>query len=86
MLYQDQKCQLCLYHGFVFTCLHTVSDLSFSADEIDFTDVAMKCENCTGADLKSLLVNAQLEAVHDVMNNQLFNQGRETVKTHNNVV
>ena len=46
----------------------------------------MKCENCTGADLKSLLVNAQLEAVHDVMNSQLYNQGRETVNTLSNVM
>ena len=46
----------------------------------------MKCENCTGADLKSLLVNAQLEAVHDVMNNQLYNQGRETVNTRSTVM
>ena len=45
----------------------------------------MKCENCTGADLKSLLVNAQLEAVHDVMNNQLYNKGRKTVNTRSNV-
>ena len=86
MLYLDQKYKLCVYQGVLFTCLHTVSGLSFSADEIDFTDVAMKCENCTGADLKSLLVNAQLEAVHDVMNNQLFNQGRDTVKTYNNII
>ena len=46
----------------------------------------MKCENCTGADLKSLLVNAQLEAVHDVMNNQLNNLGRETVNTLSTVM
>jgi len=36
-------------------------------DDVDLNDLAAKCDNFTGADLKALLVNAQLEAIHQTM-------------------
>lgn len=34
------------------------------ANDVDFQDLAAKTERFTGADLKALLYNAQLEAIH----------------------
>jgi len=36
--------------------------------DVTLKDIAACCENYTGADIKALLVNAQLEAVHAEMN------------------
>ena len=36
--------------------------------EVDLINVALACENFSGADLKALLYNAQLEAVHETIN------------------
>ncbi|XP_072781624.1 peroxisomal ATPase PEX1 isoform X2 [Taeniopygia guttata] len=38
------------------------------ASDVDFQDVAAKTEQFTGADLKALLYNAQLEAIHTNLN------------------
>uniref|UniRef100_H0YTB9 Peroxisomal ATPase PEX1 n=1 Tax=Taeniopygia guttata TaxID=59729 RepID=H0YTB9_TAEGU len=38
------------------------------ASDVDFQDVAAKTERFTGADLKALLYNAQLEAIHTNLN------------------
>uniref|UniRef100_A0A8C5JLC9 Peroxisomal ATPase PEX1 n=1 Tax=Junco hyemalis TaxID=40217 RepID=A0A8C5JLC9_JUNHY len=38
------------------------------ANDVDFQDVAAKTEQFTGADLKALLYNAQLEAIHTNLN------------------
>ena len=43
------------------------SKLDFDKD-IDLTKLAFACENFSGADLKALLYNAQLEAVHETLN------------------
>ena len=34
--------------------------------DIDLRSIAMQCDYFTGADIKALLYNAQLEAIHDV--------------------
>ncbi len=34
-------------------------------DAVDFTQLAKRCQDFTGADLKALLYNAQLQAAHD---------------------
>lgn len=36
------------------------------SDDVSISDIAAKCEHYTGADLKALLYNAQLEAIHDI--------------------
>lgn len=38
------------------------------ANDVDFQDLAAKTEHFTGADLKALLYNAQLEAIHANLN------------------
>ncbi|NXO82521.1 PEX1 factor, partial [Sitta europaea] len=38
------------------------------ANDVDFQDLAVKTEQFTGADLKALLYNAQLEAIHTNLN------------------
>ncbi|NWZ38007.1 PEX1 factor, partial [Brachypodius atriceps] len=38
------------------------------ANDVDFQDLAAKTEQFTGADLKALLYNAQLEAIHNNLN------------------
>ena len=43
--------------------------------DVQFEEIAKKCEDCTGADIKSLLVNAQLEAVHDLMDRSALYKG-----------
>ncbi|XP_042328601.1 peroxisome biogenesis factor 1 isoform X2 [Sceloporus undulatus] len=47
-----------------FEILKALSHSLPLAHDVDFKDVATKTENFTGADLKALLYNAQLEAVH----------------------
>ncbi|XP_014731104.1 PREDICTED: peroxisome biogenesis factor 1 isoform X1 [Sturnus vulgaris] len=41
------------------------------ANDVDFKDLAAKTEQFTGADLKALLYNAQLEAIHTNLNSGL---------------
>lgn len=47
---------------------------------MDFQDVAAKTERFTGADLKALLYNAQLEAIHTNLNLGLTQVNKTNVK------
>ena len=44
--------------------LHALSRQMVLAADVDLALLASNCEHFTGADLKALLYNAQLEAVH----------------------
>uniref|UniRef100_A0A8C0BL33 Peroxisomal ATPase PEX1 n=1 Tax=Buteo japonicus TaxID=224669 RepID=A0A8C0BL33_9AVES len=47
-----------------YEILNALSHSLSLADDVDFQDLAAKTERFTGADLKALLYNAQLEAIH----------------------
>lgn len=50
------------------------------ANDVDFQDLAAKTEQFTGADLKALLYNAQLEAIHTNLNLGLTQVNKTDVK------
>jgi len=42
--------------------------------------LAEETENFSGADLKALILNAQLESMHDAMSNSVLNQNSDEVR------
>ena len=54
---------------FVFQALSRRLNL---AEDVDLASVAQRCEHFTGADLKAVLYNAQLEAVHQATGSTLL--------------
>lgn len=50
------------------------------ANDVDFQDLAAKTEQFTGADLKALLYNAQLEAIHTNLNLGLTQVNKTDIK------
>ncbi len=40
-------------------------------ETVDLEDIARRCDGFTGADLQALLYNAQIEAVHDVIDSEV---------------
>lgn len=50
------------------------------ANDVDFQDLAAKTEQFTGADLKALLYNAQLEAIHTNLNLGLTQVNKTNIK------
>ncbi|XP_072365381.1 peroxisomal ATPase PEX1 isoform X3 [Scyliorhinus torazame] len=55
-----------------FEILKALSQSLHLADDVDFQQIATMTEYFTGADLKALLCNAQLDAVHNTLSSSVF--------------
>lgn len=57
-----------------------LTDFDLMESGVDLQRLAEETENFSGADLKALILNAQLESMHDAMSNSVLNQNSDEVR------